>query len=71
MKKLLGVAMLTVMVASFTVGAISSTVQSKPVAYDCTTACNRTTYRLIECCKYDVGSATITKCQFIGYCYPE
>ena len=71
MKKLLSVVMLTVLVASFAVGVISSTVQSKPVAYDCFEMCNRTTYRLSECCKYDVGNDTILKCQFIGWCYPE
>lgn len=71
MKKLLSVVVLTVMVVSFVIGAMSSAVQSKPAGYDCVTACNRTTYRLTECCKYDVGSSTITKCQFIGYCYPE
>ena len=72
MKKMLSIAIVAVLMASFAIGAVV-TAQAKPVpAGECNYACNRTTYRLIECCPYEYGNGQIvTKCKTIGWCYPE
>ena len=70
MKKLFSILLVTILVTSFVIGAI---VQSKPVVVgECSEACNRTTYQLIECCTYQLPNGEeMTKCKMIGWCYPE
>ena len=69
MKKLLSVMFVTVLLVSFVIGAV---VQSKPSAGICTLMCNKTTYRMIECCTYVMpNGGEKTTCKMIGWCYPE
>ena len=69
MKKLLSVVLVTVLVASFLFAIVA---QAKPTAGVCHTLCNKTTYKLIECCTYVMPNGDDhTTCKSIGWCYPE
>jgi hypothetical protein len=69
-KRLLSILLVGILVALFAATAMVSETQSKPML-DCYLACNRTTYKLIECCPYIQHGEIDWKCHMVGWCYPE
>lgn len=70
MKKLLSFLLVGILVASFAIGAVATSVQAKPLPGVCYVMCNRTTYQLVECCPYDKHGEIDWHCHMIGWCYP-